>query len=66
MNFNGTAQMTTFISGNQVTASIPATAVATAGTASVTVTNPATPGTGIYGGGGTLAATSSPMSFTIH
>ena len=66
VNFNGVAQMTTFVSANQVTASIPATDVATAGTAAVTVTNPATPGTGMYGSGGTTAATSSPMSFTIN
>ena len=66
VNFNGAAQMTTFVSANQVTASIPATDVAMAGTAAVTVTNPATPGTGMYGSGGTTAATSSPMSFTIN
>src|SRR5436190_2073797 len=54
VNFNGTAQVTTFVSANQVTASIPATDVATAGTAAVTVTNPATMGTGMYGSGGTL------------
>jgi len=66
VNFNGMAQVTTFVSANQVTASIPATDVATAGTAAVTVTNPATMGTGMYGSGGTLAETSSPMSFTIN
>jgi hypothetical protein len=66
VNFNGAAQVTTFVSANQVTASIPATDIATAGTAAVTVTNPATPGTGMYGSGGTTAATSSPMSFTIN
>jgi hypothetical protein len=66
VNFNGTAQTTTFVSANQLTASIPATAVATAGNATVTVTNPATQGTGLYGGGGTLAETSSPINFTIN
>jgi hypothetical protein len=66
VNFNGTAETTTFVSANQLTASIPAAAVATAGNATVTVTNPATQGTGLYGGGGTLAETSSPMNFTIN
>jgi hypothetical protein len=66
VNLNGVAQPTTFVSGNQVTAAIPANAVATPGTAPVTVTNPATAGTGIYGSGGTLAATSSPVDLTIN
>jgi hypothetical protein len=65
VNWNGAARTTTFVSGNQVTAAIPAADVATAGSAAVTVTNPGTPGTGMYGSGGTLAETSSPMSFTI-
>src|SRR5260370_13956016 len=50
INWNGTAQTTTHVSANQLTAQIPASDVATAGTAAVTVTNPGTPG-GIYGGG---------------
>jgi hypothetical protein len=67
VNWNGAARATTFVSGNQVTAAIPAADVATAGSAAVTVTNPGTPGTGgLYGSGGTLAETSSPMSFTIN
>jgi type IV pilus biogenesis protein CpaD/CtpE len=66
VNFNGTAQTTTFVSANQLTASIPAKAVTTAGTASVTVTNPAISGTGMYGSGGTLAETSMSMNFTIN
>jgi len=66
VNLDGVAQPTTFVSANQVTAAIPAAAVATAGSASITVTNPATPGTGIYGSGGTLAATSSPVDLTIN
>lgn len=66
VNWNGAARATTFVSGNQVTAAIPAADVATAGSAAVTVTNPGTPGTGMYGSGGTLAETSSPMSFTIN
>ena len=65
VNWNGAARATSFVSGNQVTAAIAAADVATAGSAAVTVTNPGTPGTGMYGSGGTLAETSSPMSFTI-
>lgn len=66
VNFNGVAQTTTYVSPNQVTAMIPASAIATAGTVSVTVTNPATAGTGMYGSGGTLAETSSAMDFTVN
>lgn len=66
VNWNGTAQTTTFVSGNQVMTKIPASSVATAGTVAVTVTNPGTTGTGMYGSGGTLAETSAPMNFTIN
>ncbi|HWY03247.1 MAG TPA: IPT/TIG domain-containing protein [Candidatus Acidoferrum sp.] len=68
VNLNGTAQTsnTTFVSGNQLMVAVPAAAIATSGTVSVTVTNPGSPGTGMYGSGGTLAETSSPMDFTIH
>ena len=66
VNFNGAAQTTTQVSGNQLTATIAASDLATAGTVPVTVTNPGTPGMGIYGSGGTLAETSSPMNFTIN
>jgi uncharacterized protein (TIGR03437 family) len=53
--WNGGFRTTTFVSATQLTAAIPATDIATAGTASVTVTNPAP------GGGTTAAAT-----FTIN
>jgi hypothetical protein len=68
VNWNGAAQTanTTFVSANQLTVAVPASAIGTAGTISVTVTNPATSGTGLYGGGGTLAETSAAMSFTIN
>ena len=68
VNLNGTAQTanTTFVSGNQLMVAVPASAIATPGTISVTVTNPATPGTGMYGSGGTLAATSAAISFTVN
>ena len=65
VNWNGVAQTTTMVSGNQVTVAVPASAVASSGAVSVTVTNPAVPGTGPYGGGGTVAETSSPMNFTV-
>ena len=45
VNFNGTAPPTTFVSATQLTAAIPASAVASAGSAAVTVANPA-PGGG--------------------
>ena len=64
VNWNGTALATSFVSGTQVTATIPAADVASAGTAAVTVTNPGTPG-GQYGGG-TAAETSTSMTFTIN
>jgi hypothetical protein len=54
INFNGKAEPTTFVSATQVTAAIPASDAATAGTFPVTVTNPAP-------GGGTTAA----VNFTI-
>lgn len=64
INLNGTAQMTSHVSANQLTATVPAASVATAGTVTVTVTNPGTAG-GIYGGG-TAAETSNSMTFTIN
>jgi hypothetical protein len=67
VNWNGVAQTpTTFVTANQLTVSIPAAMITSSGTAMVTVTNPGTTGTGTYGSGGTLAETSSPMSFTIN
>jgi hypothetical protein len=63
--WNGTAETTTVVApGTQLMTTIPATDIATAGMASVTVTNPGTAG-GIYGGG-TSAETSAPMTFTIN
>ncbi len=64
INFNGAAMTTTWVSAAKLTTMIPATAIMNKGTVPVTVTNPATPG-GIYGGG-TSAATSAPMNFTIN
>jgi hypothetical protein len=65
--WNGTAESTTVVAaGTQLMTTIPATDIATTGTATVTVTNPGTSGTGPYGSGGTLAETSSPMTFTIN
>jgi hypothetical protein len=64
VNFNGAAQATTYISANQLTATIPSSADMNSGIVPVTVTNPGTAG-GLYGGG-TLPETSTPMNFTIH
>ena len=64
VKWNGTAQTTTFVTGNQLTINVPTSMVMTAGTAKITVTNPATSGS-IYGGG-TLAETSNEMTFTIN
>jgi hypothetical protein len=67
VNWNGTAQTTNHPAMNQLTVAIPASAIATAGTVMVTVTNPgsSTPG-GPYGGGGsTMSETSSSVLFTI-
>ena len=68
VNWNSTAQTsgTTYVSGNQLMVAIPASLVMSAGTVHVTVTNPGTPGTGMYGSGGALAETSAPVSFTIN
>lgn len=68
VNWNGVAQgaNTTFVSAKQVTVAIPAAMIATPGTVKITVTNPATTGTGLYGSGGTLAATSTAMTFTVN
>jgi len=66
VNLNGNAGTTTFVSTNQVMVKIPAASTATAGTVTVTVTNPGHAGGGIYGSGGTLAATSNPMMFTVN
>jgi hypothetical protein len=64
VKFNGAAMTTTFVGATMVQATIPASAVMNAATVPVTVTNPGTPG-GIYGGG-TAAAVSAPMNFTIN
>ncbi len=55
VQWNGSARTTSFVSATQLTAAIPASDIATAGTANVTVNNPAP-------GGGT----SSSATFTIN
>ena len=67
VNWNGVAQTTAHPAMNQLTVAIPASAIATAGSVKVTVTNPgsSTPG-GPYGGGSsTMSETSNSMTFTI-
>jgi len=64
INWNGTAQTTTWMGAGQVVATIPSAAIANAGMVTITVTNPGTAG-GMYGGG-TTAETSNSMTFTIN
>lgn len=64
INWNGTAQTTTHISANQLMATIPAANIQSAATVPVTVTNPGQAG-GMYGGG-TQAATSAAVDFTVN
>jgi len=66
INWNGSKQGTTYVTGNQLMTEIPMSAIATPGTVAVTVTNPGHAGGGIYGPGGTASATSTPMNFTIN
>ena len=68
VNWNAVAQTTAHPAMNQLTVAIPASAIATAGSVPVTVTNPgsSTPG-GPYGGGSnTKSETSNSMTFTIN
>ena len=65
VNFNNAAQTgTTWVNSAKLTVMIPASAITTAGTVPVTVTNPGTPG-GPYGGG-TQSETSAVVNFTIN
>ncbi len=68
VNWNGAAQTagTAFVSSSQLTVAIPASMIAATGTVQITVTNPGSPGTGIYGTGATLPETSTATSFTIN
>ncbi len=66
VNWNGTALTTTAVSGNQLMATVSAAQIANSGTVPVTVTNPATAGTGAYGSGGTTAETSAAVNFTVN
>jgi len=65
VNWNSSAQTTTVVNGGQLTIAVPASAVANAGTIKVSVTNPATTGSGMYGGG-SPAQTSTAVNFTIN
>jgi hypothetical protein len=66
VNFGGAHPTTAYVTTNQLTAMIPASAIATSGTVAVTVTNPGHAGGGIYGAGGTTAETSAPMNFIVN
>ena len=65
VNWNGNAQATTYVTSGQLMIAVPASAVANSGTVQVTVTNPGTTGSGMYGGG-SPAVTSQAVVFTIH
>jgi hypothetical protein len=66
VNWNGTALTTTSISANQLMATVTDAQIANAATVPVTVTNPATAGSGAYGSGGTTAETSTAVNFTVN
>ena len=67
VNWNGVAQTaTSFVTNNQLMVAVPASMIANSGNVQITVTNPATSGSGMYGTGATLAETSTPMTFTIN
>ena len=65
VNWNSTTQATTVVNSGQLTIAVPAAAVANAGTVKISVTNPATTGSGMYGGG-SAAQTSAVVNFTIN
>ena len=66
INWNGSKQATTFVSGGQLTSMIPASAIAMMGNVTVTVTNPGHAAGGIYGSGGTMTEVSAPVTFTVN
>jgi len=66
VNWNNTPQTTTFLGTGQLTVSVPSSMIGNSGTVKITVTNPATTGTGLYGSGGTMAETSAVMDFTVN
>lgn len=65
VNWNGAPQATTYVTSGQLMIAVPASAVASSGTVQVTVTNPATSGNGMNGGGSS-AMTSQALDFTIR
>jgi hypothetical protein len=68
VKWNGTNQTTTYLTANQLTVAIPASAIVTPGAIPVSVTNPGTPAStgGPYGStGGTRSETSNVMNFTV-
>src|SRR5579864_8604674 len=65
VNWTRAAPPTSAGMSGQLSISVPASAVATAATVQITVTNPATSSGGIYGGA-TPAQTSAAMPFTIN
>jgi hypothetical protein len=67
VNWNAVPQSTTtFVTANQLMVAIPASMISTSGDVKITVTNPGTNGTNMYGSGGTMPETSTAMTFTIN
>jgi hypothetical protein len=62
VNFNGAAQVTTFVNSTKLEATIPAAAIANPANVPVTVTDPAKGS--MYGGMGSI--TSTAMTFTVN
>jgi hypothetical protein len=64
---NGVAQTanTMVVNASQLNLTVPPAMIMNSGTIQVTVTNPAIPGRGMGGSGGTPAETSMPMNFTV-
>jgi hypothetical protein len=67
VNWNSTSLTTTYMSGTELTASVPASDIAASGTAQITVATPTSSSGGSpWGGSGSSGwVTSTPMSFTI-
>jgi hypothetical protein len=67
VNLNGVAQTanTMVVNASQLNLTVPPAMIMNSGTIQVTVTNPAIPGRGMGGSGGTPAETSMPMNFTV-
>lgn len=66
VNWNGVAQSTTYVAGNQLVVSIAPGMIVNPATVQITVTNPPATGNGPYSMGSKLAETSQAVNFTIN